>query len=918
MGGVTQVPLLLIGIFVVVAGAAAAILLPRRNDRRRRLRDLATLLRVSDPNIRIQALERAHALKPRDRASLSGALRSQLSSAAKGAGPHPSGQLMTVWFIRQILALLGDSKANVRMDAARALRAVMRKDGDRPAEHDDATPPAPAVAAAIEIAGGRAFAGGESTRMLAFAEMLEAGLRPLAVGIQNLESVTEEAMEPLTAALRDRSPRVRRSLCEVLAAMGGDKSEALLGALLQDPSPELRARAAQALGGLKSISAVAQLTPLLQDPMAEVRSAAASALAEIGVEIAYAKIVEALGDECRRDDGTEAARAAMIEAIAKLSDGVKAELADALTNLPRPTAARLAVSLEKSGALERWLSDPVRDKGDLLARVLGIVVKLGVTRPFLEALDSTQEWVRLRAAAALGHSHDPAALNAVAALLNDPDASVRARAVASLAAPGQPLALSPLARAAADPDVAVRMSAISGLRQVLQQRSTWRTELLPGAFDMGAAMADAQRALLHAAADAQELVRTEAAGALGTFTASETAEALVNLALADESQSVRETATGALAQAPIPHVGRLLAAALEDAGEQRRARAVAVLAVSGGPGTGRFIIEALHDPSASVRAAALAALARSQASAPAESLIAELRNPDARIRATVAARLGRERSPECVEALAHALGDPEEEVRVNAINALGNTGRLARRHEGAMTARITDPSPRVREAAAAALRTLREAWAEGPEAMQIFRQGPLSPEAAANLVEAAVGGDMSPFLRAIEEAAAAQSLVAYLAGAGRGRLNPLLLALRHADERDQAKALPALSQALRKAGNAGEYLAELKALDSGARLMAVEVAGLLGTPEATTGLLEALARDPLPEVRSRAASVLASAPGDEVRAALARAQEDDPNEVVRLVAARSLSRARGGGESVPVLPTTEETPNLDSVQGGAR
>jgi hypothetical protein len=55
-----------------------------------------------------------------------------------------------------------------------------------------------------------------------------------------------------------------------------------------------------------------------------------------------------------------------------------------------------------------------------------------------------------------------------------------------------------------------------------------------------------------------------------------------------------------------------------------------------------------------------------------------------------------------------------------------------------------------------------------------------------------------------------------------------------------------------------------------------------------------------------------------VRAALARAQEDDPNEVVRLVAARSLSRARGGGESVPVLPTTEETPNLDSVQGGAR
>jgi HEAT repeat protein len=452
----------------------------------------------------------------------------------------------------------------------------------------------------------------------------------------------------------------------------------------------------------------------------------------------------------------------------------------------------------------------------------------------------------------------------------------------------------------------------------LQQRSTWRAELLPGAFDMGAALADAQRALLHAASDAQELVRTEAAGALGMYAAPETAEALVNLALADSSEMVREAATGALAQSPIPHVGRLLAGALEDAGEQRRARAVEVLAVSGGPGTGRFILEALHDPAASVRTAALAALARSQASAPAESLIAELRNPDARIRATVAARLGRERSPECGEALAQALGDPEEEVRVNAISALAGMGRLARKHEGAMTARLTDPSSRVREAAAAALRALRASWVEGPETTQILREGPLSPETAANLVEVAINGDMSPFLRAIEGAEAAQSLVAYLAGVGRGKLKPLLSALRHADERDQAKALPALSQALRKAGTAGEYLAELKALDSGVRLMAVEVAGMLGTPEATAGLMEALARDPLPEVRSRAASTLAGVPGDAVRAALVRAQENDPNEVVRLVAARSLGRARSDGESVPVLPTTEETPSLDSVQGGAR
>jgi HEAT repeat protein len=127
--------------------------------------------------------------------------------------------------------------------------------------------------------------------------------------------------------------------------------------------------------------------------------------------------------------------------------------------------------------------------------------------------------------------------------------------------------------------------------------------------------------------------------------------------------------------------------------------------------------------------------------------------------------------------------------------------------------------------------------------------------------------------------------------------------------------LPSLSQALRGIGDADGYLAELKALDSGVRLMAVELAGLLATPAAVAALLDVLERDPLAEVRSRAASMLAGMPGDAVHTALLRTQEEDPNEVVRLVAARALGRTRATAESETPLIPAEETSDLDSVQG---
>ncbi|MCJ7751320.1 MAG: HEAT repeat domain-containing protein, partial [Armatimonadetes bacterium] len=277
--------------FVLVAGAVLAVLLLRsRGERKGDLRRIITLLRATDPNTRIQTLEKTQTLPPTNRAALARMLRSELAASSRG-GRHSSQQVITIWFIRQVLALLGDLRPAVRTDAARVLGAVMGRGASQLAgDTNEPIALSPSVAAAVELAGGRVLTQSEDmrseTRVLALAEMLEAGLRPLAIGMQALDGIEDEAMEPLSSALRDRSPRVRRSLVDVLAAMGGERSIEMLLPLLQDPSPDLRAQAARALGNLRAETAASQLTDLMRDPIDAVRGAAAAALAEMEMKSA--------------------------------------------------------------------------------------------------------------------------------------------------------------------------------------------------------------------------------------------------------------------------------------------------------------------------------------------------------------------------------------------------------------------------------------------------------------------------------------------------------------------------------------------------------------------------------------------------------------------------------------------------------
>ena len=907
---------------VLIAAAASALLLRSRGERRSDFRRIITLLRATDPSTRIQTLEKTLALPPPKRAALAKMLRSELTRSSRG-GRQSAQQAITIWFIRQVLALLGDSRPAVRTDAARVLGAVMGRGAAQLAgEKDEPVSLAPAVTAAVELAGGRVLTQSDAmrseTRVLALAEMLEAGLRPLAIGLRALEGVEDEAMEPLSSALRDRSPRVRRSLVDVLAAMGGDRSIEMLLPLLQDPSPDLRAQAARALGNLRAEIAASQLVNLLRDPIDGVRSSAASALAEMEMKGACSSIIAALVDESRREDSSERARGAMIDAIVELSDGAREDMERALKTLPRPVARSLAGALEAGGVVEGWLTEAEWEGAeDVLAGLLASLADLGVSRPLLEALDSTAEWVRVQSAAALGHSRDPASLTAVTALFTDPDGKVRAEAVKAVARQGEPPALQPLAKAVADPDGTVRLAAVGGLAAVLAGRAGWKVELLPGDLDLHAALGESQRALLHAAADGQPEVRAAAASALGLLSSAEAADALVDLGLADGDERVREAATEALGECGFPQKRRLLAAALEAEDDTRRARATTMLGVLGGPEAGKQLVDALDDRTHEVRAAALEGLSGVEVAGLSDGLRPHLKNPDPSVRAEVAAHLGRGRAMDSIDALVQALSDPDEEVRVAALGALGGMGRAVRRHQGALTARRSDPSTRVRDAASAALSQLRGAWSETAEVADLFRRGPLSPAGAATVVEMAVTGDLDPLLRALGHDESNRAAAEHLAGEGRAKLPAMLGALHRLPDQEQTRAAIAIAQALQRGVSAQPFLAELKALDSDVRLMAVEIAGQLNTPEAVAAVIEVLQRDPVADVRSRAASLLGAAPGEDARKALERARQDDPNNVVRRVAGRALDRGREAEEPSIFSQPSEPEAQADTAQGGS-
>jgi HEAT repeat protein len=314
---------------------------------------------------------------------------------------------------------------------------------------------------------------------------------------------------------------------------------------------------------------------------------------------------------------------------------------------------------------------------------------------FLPPPASSSRQLRERAAEQLGAlgRAAPAAVRALVAALDEPDAAIRAeiqRALRRVGSAGH----GPLMEALANGRPLVRQ----GAAQVLGDLSPHSEAIVS--------------ALLESIRDRRELVRIASVRALGGLAASRSnVRAGLAAALQDLSPAVRAAAADGLAGAgPAlePAALRALEVTLADADAAARIAAGRALHHLDGR-TERVVpvlVGALRDREAGWRAVfVLGEIGpRAAPAVPAlvevlkrEQVFRPLRNPPAS--AVALGRIG----PAAAPALAALLREPEPRVRAGAVIALGQIGGEAPGKIPALRTALADPEPEVRRAAALAL-----------------------------------------------------------------------------------------------------------------------------------------------------------------------------------------------------------------------
>ncbi len=273
------------------------------------------------------------------------------------------------------------------------------------------------------------------------------------------------------------------------------------------------------------------------------------------------------------------------------------------------------------------------------------------TRRLIARLSSRNPETRYQAVGCLGDAGDPAAIQPLAALLDDPESGVRWKAAEALGKLGPP-AVGPLIDGLRGGDVDVRWMAAVALGDIAD----------PAAVP----------ALLEALNDEDAYVRSRVALALAAI--GKPAETVLITGLSTGNKRVRwgaalalgriggEVATSALIDAlcaPDEDMRRQTASALEDMGEAAIPTLIAMLRVS--------------DPD--IRREVIATLIQIGKPATPSLAVALRTSRDPRIRAGAALALGGINDPAAVDALNEALSDDEEGVRLAAGEALGGIRR---------------------------------------------------------------------------------------------------------------------------------------------------------------------------------------------------------------------------------------------------
>lgn len=388
------------------------------------------------------------------------------------------------------------------------------------------------------------------------------------------------------------------------------------------PEPSVRAYTAEKLGALGLREAVPALIEALTDNP-QVAGSVAGALARLGDHQAVPALLATidLAKEGRNNPHREILQALIVLADPAMKDRLVAMLGepwssytlvlalDALETLRDPTVA---------GAV-RPLIDGRQGVG-VSARAMLLAARLGdhqAVPAMIERLRGRGLVGRKAAVEALSLLQDPAAVEPLKTMLNDPEPLLRTMAVRALAAYRRPALLDSFTKALQDPDA---------------------------------------------------VIRAEAAVALGQCGNAGAIPALVTT-LRDENLGVRHAAADALGlygQGAVTPVKALLAA---ENSPDVRAAAVRALGATGRAEVTPDVIAVLRNPDPIVRAAAASALPRlGPASVP--GVQALLADEDSDVRARAAEALGRLKAPTAVALIATAK-DPVPEVRRWAVWALG-------------------------------------------------------------------------------------------------------------------------------------------------------------------------------------------------------------------------------------------------------
>ena len=326
-----------------------------------------------------------------------------------------------------------------------------------------------------------------------------------------------EAVEPLIAALKDKSRDVRKAAAGALAQIGDPAAVDPLIAALDDVNEAVRIQAAQALARIGDARAVDALSALLNDRDVKIREEAAKAMYDLGwrpkrdrVSAAYwiarGNWGECVGIGSAASEAVSYAlarfteqRQQAIDALGRIGDTRAIQTLIAQAERDKPAAERARQALAKIGpaAIAPLLKSQDSTKGrgeleiiaqmgiqavgpliDILSEgdpktspvAMGALERIGDQRavePIIALLDHGDWFVRNRAIAALSRLKGERAVDALCAELGNKESANRRYIIAqALGEIGHVKAIEPLTRALEDTDPDIRRSAASSLGQI--------------------------------------------------------------------------------------------------------------------------------------------------------------------------------------------------------------------------------------------------------------------------------------------------------------------------------------------------------------------------------------------------------------------------------------------------------------------